>query len=494
MLMRNGRKVAEVFGVRMTPRLLLVLGLTAVFVGAFALAIPAWQAEHHSLIRLLHFWLVTVQGDDSWKPMRAAYAWFVEGHGETIYRHILFDEQIKFQYPPSSLLLFAIPEALHFTVTDRELNFVGWCSVLVEAIATAALTLAATRDWPERRLRWLAAAGSAALALTFYPVLWAYKEGQIQLWFTALFALASLAFFHGHRRTSGVLIGLTCIAKPQFFVFLLWALLRRQWGFAGAMGAVVAIGMGISLAVFGWANHVDYVNALSFMSHHGESFVRNYSVNGIMHRLLGNGYALAFVPRWYAPYHPVVYWTTVASSMVLIGFALFWRRSRPTNLIDFFIAALSLTMASPIAWEHHYGVLPPMFVILALMLARRERRSVAMVAALYLAFLACDVILPPIKSIISGPASLLQSPLFFGALTVLVLLYRLRDEYSEPHENPAAVEHVPEQPANQRVGEGAQQRSQSAGSQPLENLHAHPAIGIDVDDGLEQGLRRDQHF
>lgn len=482
------------FGLRINSRAVLVAGLALALAGAFALAVPAWKADRDSLIRLLHFWLVTVQGDDSWKPMRAAYAWFAAGHGETIYRHVLFDQHIKFQYPPCSLLLFAIPQVLHFNVSDRELNLIGWWSVVVEAVATGALTLAATRDWPERRLRWAAAFVSAVLAMTFYPVLWAYKEGQIQLWFTALFALASLAWLRGHRRTSGVLIGLTCIAKPQFFVFLLWALLRRQWGFAAAMGVVVATFLGASLAVFGWANHVDYVAALSFMSQHGESFVRNYSVNGVMHRLLGNGYALEFVPRWYAPYHPVVYWATLVTSMVLIGFALFWRRSRPANLFDFFIAALSLTMASPIVWEHHYGVLPPMFVMLAIMLARREHRAAVPAIALFLAFLACDIILPPIASIISGPASLLQAPMFFGALTVLVLLYRMRDEYSEPDEYAAAIEHVAEQPAYEGVGERAQQRSERAGSQALEDLDADPAVRIGVEDRLEQGLRRDQQF
>ena len=45
---------------------------------------------------------------------------------------------------------------------------------------------------------------------------------------------------------------------------------------------------------------------------------------------------------------------------MLIGMALFWNfRKQQANVADFCLAALSFTMASPIAWEHHYGILLP---------------------------------------------------------------------------------------------------------------------------------------
>jgi hypothetical protein len=434
--------------------------MAAVLVAAFAAAVPAWLADHDSIIRLLHYWLAVVQGDDSWKPMREAYAWHLGGHGKTIYQHVLFDEHVKFQYPPASLLIFAIPGALHIPVSDRALNMIGWISVLIASAATGALTFRATRDWPETHLRYAAAVLAALLTLTFYPVLWAFRQGQIQAWLSAWFALSALAFFTGRKRTAGALIGAVCFAKPHFMLLLVWALLRRQWPFAGAMAAVLAITFVTSMTVFGWANHVDYLSALSYMSHHGEAFVRNYSVNGMMNRLLGNGYNLAFQPHDYAPYRPPVYWTTVASSAAFIGMALFYRRREVPNLIDFFIAALSLTIASPIAWEHHYGILPPVFAVLALTLARTERRNLAAALTLFFAFVACDTILPPIAALSTGPKSLLQATVFFGALTVLILLYRLRDALPlalQPHEHAPAIQQISEQPARQRVGKGAEE-------------------------------------
>ncbi|MBE3143482.1 MAG: hypothetical protein IMZ61_06095, partial [Planctomycetes bacterium] len=45
---------------------------------------------------------------------------------------------------------------------------------------------------------------------------------------------------------------------------------------------------------------------------------------------------------------------------VLILGALFWQRKtdRPAGVIDLSLATLSFTIASPVAWEHHYGITP----------------------------------------------------------------------------------------------------------------------------------------
>ena len=440
------------------PRVTTVLLIAAALLTALAIGFVTWRLGQPSVIRLLHWWLVAVQGDDSWKPMRAAYAWFTAGHATTIYQHVFFEQHVKFQYPPSSLLIFAVPDALGLTVSNKFLNVIGWMSVAVVAAATGILAWWLTRDWPELGLRLAVSSLAAIVGLTFYPIQWAYTEGQIQLWFSALFAIAALCWLAGYKRTAGALIGVICFAKPQFLLFLVWALWRRQYRFAAAMGVVLALTLAASLMAFGWANHVDYLAALSYMSHHGETWIRNYSVNGVMNRLVGNSYFPEFQPNAYPPYHPLVYWTTVVTSAGLIGLALFRRRDRTAGLMDFFIVALSLTMASPIAWEHHYGILPPVFIALALTLPRAPRRSWIAAAALFLAFVACDVFLPPIAALATGPLSLLQSTVFFGAVTVLVLLYRYGDLFSlplKPHKYALAVEPIAEQPAHRSVRESA---------------------------------------
>jgi hypothetical protein len=89
------------------------------------------------------------------------------------------------------------------------------------------------------------------------------------------------------------------------------------------------------------------------MSRHGEAFMRNYTVNGLMNRLIGSAYVLEFDPHAYAPFNPFVYAATLVSSAGFIGFCLFYKRHEKASVAGFLAVGLSLTIASPIAWEHH---------------------------------------------------------------------------------------------------------------------------------------------
>ncbi len=68
------------------------------------------------------------------------------------------------------------------------------------------------------------------------------------------------------------------------------------------------------------------------------------------------------------------------TSLVLLCLGLMRNfRQTQATVVDFITAALAFTMASPIAWDHHYGFLPVVFVILGVELvaappsARRAR-------------------------------------------------------------------------------------------------------------------------
>ena len=50
--------------------------------------------------------------------------------------------------------------------------------------------------------------------------------------------------------------------------------------------------------------------------------------------------------------------------------ALATRLRQPDRMIDFAVMTLTATVASPIAWEHHYGVTLPLFAVLAPMVVR----------------------------------------------------------------------------------------------------------------------------
>jgi hypothetical protein len=225
-----------------------------------------------------------------------------------------------------------------------------------------------------------------------------------------------------------VLIGLICMIKPQFGVFLVWGLLRRQWGFVAGIAAVGVPLTLLSVILYGWDNHLDYLATLQFISRHGESYYANQSINGLLNRLLGNGEAVLWTKGAFPPFHPFIYYATLASSAAIMLAALFYRaRENAGGLFDFLIAALSFTVASPVAWEHHYGILPPIYAAIFLALcARSPSRGRPLLFVLLTASYVLTAHVFPIKWAPAGLASLVQSYLLFGALIALWLLYQAR--------------------------------------------------------------------
>jgi alpha-1,2-mannosyltransferase len=400
------------------------------------IAIGLWQGAIGCPTGLdaLHDWLTFTAYNDSWRPMREAFRWFSEPHHGTIYQEIFFNRHVKFQYPPSSLLLFALPRRIGIPTTDFDLNMICWGAVLVEALAVSAIFwLAARRSTARDAQRGMIVAGAvlaAAMTIFFYPVVRAYSLGQIQAWLNAAFAVAALAYMTGRRGLAGALIGGICLIKPQFGLFLLWALVRRQSRFVIAMLSVLAVGMTLSLMRFGWENHTDYLRAVAYLGRHGEAFYANQSVNGLMQRLLGNGEVLEWQYFTFPPLNKAVYAITLISSLAILGWSFLWRRTG--DMADFLLAALAFTIASPIAWEHHYGVLPPiMALLMPAMLLRRPSDAIPW-APILLGFAyvvsASLVIMPGSETTARGVASLAFSGLLYAGLATMLLLSRFAGE------------------------------------------------------------------
>ncbi len=376
-------------------------------------------------------------GSDSWGAMWQAYDWLAGSHKGTLYQEIFFEQRTKFQYPPSSLLIFAVPDALGFHMSHARLkmylNMVGWVAVLIDMLAISALFWVAAGRAAMGRAdpRPLAAISAlvGVMTLCYYPVIRAYELGQVQTEINMVFALAALAFMLGKRELAGASIGMICLIKPQFGLFLVWSIVRRDWRFTGAMATTLIVGFGASVFLFGWNNHLDYLNALSYLGRHGEAYFPNQSFNGMMQRLLGNGDSMEFSPREFPAFNPVIYYTTLLTSLLIIGFALVWRRV--ADLASFLAAALAFTIASPIAWEHHYGVLPAMLALLlpAVKLGSPSKMRGWGTWLLGLAYiLSASFFMPGSQSWETGFKSLPSSYLFFAGLIVMFLLYRFADE------------------------------------------------------------------
>lgn len=375
---------------------------------------------------------------DSWDVMRVALDWLRgNADGSKLYDDVFFTQNLKFQYAPTSLLTFEAIEALGGSTSDAFLTGMNRVVIGLTAGAMGVLAWLLFRGPPTRDARFAQAGAvmlSVAATLMFYPVMYAYALGQIQAWICLLFVLAAIAWVLDRRIVAGVLIGLACLIKPQMGLFLVWALLRRDWRFAASLAATGAIGLAISVAMYGFAAHLAYLDVLSFISRHGESFRANQSMNGLLHRLFENGDISDWNAKGFAPFHPVVYaGTLLTTAGLLIGLFVTRRREGAmAGLLDFLLAGLVFTMASPVAWEHHYGVLAPVFIALLAVLATGQGSRAWTGALLATGYLLTSSYASAVAQITESPLNLVQSYLFFGAAIVLVLLWRQAGSIGTP--------------------------------------------------------------
>ena len=374
------------------------------------------------------YWFLTArQGGDSWRGMLRAHTIITTEDGRrALYERAFFGPDLQhdgFQYPPTALLIVGGLDTLTGGAAESALRVITWIAIPITALVVLRIAGA-----PRVRLPGLVTAFAATLA--FYPVMRAYRNGQIQTWLTALFAGSLLAFASGRPATSGAFAGLACLVKPQWGLVLVWAALRREARFA--LGFVAAIGAGLLVAVplYGVRPFIDYVGVLRFLSRHGEAYFPNQSVNGLLHRLLFNGDNLTWSTQWIAhfpPFHPAVYAGTLISSALVVGIALFGVRARADGdrALDYALVALAGTMASPIAWEHHYGVLLPIF---ALLLHRWDAGRLAAGHAVVIsgAFVLAATHVHATTRVAATRWNVVQSLLFFTALVVFAVLVRAR--------------------------------------------------------------------
>ena len=254
-----------------------------------------------------------------------------------------------------------------------------------------------------------------------------YVLGQIQSFVNAALAAMLLAWRLNRRIAAGVALGLACLIKPHFALLILWALLRRAWSFAASTAVVIAIGGAAALAVFGVRDNLDYARVVSYMAVRGEAITANQSVNGLLNRLVQPPEVREWDFHSFPPPHPVVRAGTLAAALVLVGAALML----PSALgfggtaPDMAIAALSVTMASPIAWDHHYGILLPILVLAAGTASRLPSPRRWWFLVLGIAFALSASLWEPLALVEDPPANLVQSYVLVAGVAALLVMYRL---------------------------------------------------------------------
>jgi alpha-1,2-mannosyltransferase len=394
-----------------------------------------------SAIRSMVHGLLNSSGQgDSWVPMRQALTILHNDQSQRLYETLFFARTVRFQYPLTSLvpLEFLSLFGLESVRALNLLNFAIYCLNAAAAGTLAWLLFSKPSAVPGQVNRAVAIVPAAVIAvlaivatLTFYPVLRAMVLGQIQVWIDALLTLAVIFWLVDRRLLAGICVGFACTIKPQFALLLIWGLLSRQKAFSAGIIAVSVPISFLSLLLYGLHNNITYLDVLAFLSKHGESFFANNSVNGIL-----NGY---FSPNdshiWDAsgltPFVPIVYAGTLVASVVAVGAILIpplLDRNVMPSPVSLGVAATCTVIGSPVAWEHHYGILLPFYLVGlrdAFSLPSSNGRTIIFII-LSLSWICVANIIPFVLLAGNTPFSFLQAHCFFGALLLLGALFALK--------------------------------------------------------------------
>jgi len=278
-------------------------------------------------------------------------AWQMVRSGRPLYPTLFFEQQVKFIYPTSSLLLGYVTEWLHVSFH----GLIAWMVIISWMLTLVVAGEIFVRLLPEEKPYWQLRLLVALLGVFFYPLLMGVRFGQMQTVLTFLFTLAVLLWMLDRKAAAGVCLALACAVKPPLGLFLLWGLLRREWRFVAAFLSATVVIQALAVALFGWQNEIGYLAVLSYIGRRGECIGENQSVNGWLQRMFDNGEGGTGL---YPPYNAMIYlWTAVSSAVLVVAGLVVpvWRRWKDP-LADFVLFGLLSTIASPIVWTHHYGV------------------------------------------------------------------------------------------------------------------------------------------
>ena len=414
-------------GVRSHDRRLLIFVVVSLFLANFvqwAICRALHLGNPGSMIPDLKAFFHVRQWTDSWLPMMKSLDYFKAHPTLPIYDAKLYDTLIyslASELPLVGMRKIGMSDAVMLRVLAL-LSFLAVWGV-------AAVSLVMGRWLLRRRggeLTWPAVTAVVLATLGCYPLMKGYSLGNAQTFLSFGYAVLLLLWTMGYERSAGVVAGLLTAVKPQFILLLVWMLVRKRWGAVWAFLACGTVLIAASVAVFGWHNNLDYIGVLAGLSHKAQSHYANQSMFGTLNRILFNGENIGYTPYVYTPYIAWVYRVTVITSLVLVGSVLVypWKKLRGSTA-DFAAMGIASVAASPMAWEHHYGIVVAIaaWAWFAYGCWMKERPWVLGIAV----FLCCNF-LPAFNYLADKRGwNILQSYLYFGALMLMGWLMHLSD-------------------------------------------------------------------
>jgi hypothetical protein len=269
-------------------------------------------------------------------------------HAEPLYRSE--DGHYQFKYFPAFALMMA-----PFGVLDRETGKALWFAISVGLLAL--LLRWSITALPERRL-------SQRILLGFAIVLMAkfYAHelvlGQVNLMLGALLLMSLLSIQIGQPLIAGGLVGVAVFIKPYALVLVPWLLVTQRWPAAAMAACIVALGLLLPAAVYGWSGNLELLRG----------WLRTVT-DSTLPNLLGNDNVsiAAMWAKWLGPgsVASTLAWLTVAGTLVLVMLA--WWRRRSVSAPEYLECALLMLLIpiiSPQGWDYVLLLATPAVVCL----------------------------------------------------------------------------------------------------------------------------------
>jgi alpha-1,2-mannosyltransferase len=292
---------------------------------------------------------------DSWLPMMQSVDYFLAHPSLPIYYAPLYDTLI---YSLASIVPLWLLKRLGMgdAAMLRMLAITTWLALTGVAAVCLGMGARLLRK-RDVRLNWETLLAVAAAVLFCYPLLKGYSLGNAQTYLSFEFALLLLLWDRGLETAGGVVCALLAFVKPQYVLLLIWMAVRKRWNATIAFLVTSLVLVVVSSVIFGWHNNLDYIRVLAGLSKKAQSHFANQSMFGTLNRMIGNGENIGYTPLLYTPYVRWIYLTTVATALALLGTVLLfpWGKLHGTAA-DLGAIGIVSVAASPMAWEHHYGV------------------------------------------------------------------------------------------------------------------------------------------
>lgn len=416
----------------------LLLALAAALLACGLLLVRSWKIDHTYSIDFQAYWL----GGQRLADGKAADL-YAPGGGKAFGtpRQLVAGE---FKNMPLLAVAFVPLSHLPYLTAKRVFWWINLMAVAATALVLALGVMPARFGSGWQRF-FLVLAALAVMAPTHIALRHAQTTPLITLLYSGALALA----LRGREAGAGLLMAGALFVKWPAWSLAAACLMRNRRRALMAWAAGLAMGVTLSLILFGPALHITYLkgileNAGTVMTGHN-----NQSVAAVITRLAGDAPVYDWTPRPLAPVARRLSTALSLALLLLVAMTMWRSRQRATTRrsrrLEFAAASAAGLVVLPLAWDHYFMLLLPGLVALTVVLHDEGQTGHRLPAFLLAATFAAVALPTPTfvleKAATLGPAgSLLISHYFAGALGMLALslLALLRP--------PAAREATVEQP------------------------------------------------